>query len=261
AMKALNNIDDIQSYRMALQASYTPEENFFKLYALYKNEAGNLFRRDAFVKEVLDEFAQKVPNVFDPGTVPVGKKLFFPKGQIRFYPGGARTLDIIDDFLATVSPGDEMIELTPKVREMLLKIAKSSAGQVGITKRVPAYLIDENIAARLNKVTTFFWGDPAAALVLRHMNKWYMAWKGMATAMRLPFHLRNAYSNMFLMYVMDVEPHMIPVRMVQAADVRLAGIGAVEWPALKTAAGKSISAEQIFRTAKEMQVIKGTAWM
>ena len=120
--------------------------------------------------------------------------------------------------------------------------------------------MDEEIALRLNKMSSFFWGDPAVPRFLRGVDKWYNAWKGMATAMRLPFHLRNAYSNMFLMYVMDVEPHMIPRRMQQASALRLSEYYPKLAPTIKTLKGKTLSVKQILMNAKGDRVV-GTAWL
>jgi len=77
---------------------------------------------------------------------------------------------------------------------------------------------------------------------------------GLATAVRLPFHLRNAYSNTFLLYAMDVKPHMIPVRYAQAI-----AIATGKEPKIVTQAGKLISIPQMKEMMDKMGVAIG--WM
>jgi len=256
--KAISVIDDVgnaKTYIKSLQASYTPEENFFKLAVTYTTEAGRLFRRDKFIQTVLDEFGQKVPNIFEPGVVPAGMRLYFPKGHLRFYPVGKQALGIIDDITAAAGTGEDLVELTPYLAKKLGQLGKASSNQVGVTKKVAAYFLDEEIAKRLNKMTAVFWGDPATRGLIHYLDKWHTFWKGLATAARLPFHLRNAYSNTFLLYIMDVEPHMIPVRYSQSIAIAVG-----KSPTIKGVGGKVLSVEQIRKMAETLGVVK-TGWM
>lgn len=255
AISAIDDVGDAKTYIKALQASYTPEENFFKLALTYKTEASRLFRRDKFLQTVLDEFGQKIPNIFEPGVTPAGMRLYFPKGQLRFYPVGKRATELIDDITASVGAREDLVEVTPYLAKKLELLGKASTDQVGVTKKVAAYFLDENIARRLNRMTSAFFGDPATRGLIRYLNKWHSTWKGLATAIRLPFHLRNAYSNTFLLYVMDVDPHMIPVRYSQSIAIALG-----KEPTIKGVGGKILSVKQIREMAEKLGVIK-TGWM
>lgn len=254
AIQVLDDVEDIKSYAKALQLSHAPEQNFFKLTVSYVTEFNHLLRRDRFMGQVIEEFGQKVPNVFDAGIAPAGKRLFLPRGQLRFF-SDKRALKIVDKYFpAGLEGADEMIEITPQIQNMLGEITALGKKQLGVTRTVSAFLMDEGIVKRLNKVSTGFFGDPATNQLIHVFDKWRQLWMGMATAVRLPFHLRNAYSNTFLLYAADVNPAMIPIRYAQAI-----AIATGKKPKIVTQAGKIVSIPQLKEMMEKLGVAVG--WM
>lgn len=259
AIGTMDDMKHVKVYASALQASYTPEKSFLKLTGMYLTESGRLYRRRKFINDVTSEFGIKVPNIFDAGNVPPGMRMWFPKGQLRFLPGGKNVDDLVDGFFKTIKANDEFVELTPEMNEFLLKLTKMSKNQVNVSTRVSAFFLPEEIGMRLNKLTTAFWADPATDVLFKYLDKYHMLWKGMATAARLPFHLRNFYSNIWLMYAADVAPVVIPRRMEQAATLAASKYFPKMMPTIKRADGFVMSSKQILERAINDGVLVG--WM
>lgn len=66
-----------------------------------------------------------------------------------------------------------------------------------ITRRVPAYEVPIDVARFLKRGRRLFAGDDVSNAFLRFVDRGTNAWKLFATSVRLPFHLRNFYSNVY----------------------------------------------------------------
>lgn len=225
-----------------------PELDIAKILGVRKVEQARVLARMEFVNSTLEEFGTKVSSA-DIGKVQHrlaegGMGLYLPKGAIRFYPAKTLSEKSLKELLERSAKG-ELIEITPDL------FSKS----VGITKKVPAYLMPKGIADDLNKAQKFFISDPATNSMLRFYDNIMGKWKTMATSARLPFHLRNAQSNYFLMWLGGVNPAMMPVRTKQALAIQRGAKGFI-----KLKSGKQMSYDALRKMANEYGV-HGRGWL
>ena len=138
----------------------------------------------------------------------------------------------VEELVKTITEKSEtiksMVDSMP-IEQSLLDLSSLTEAQVktigAITRKVPTYLLPKEIAGDLNKINKFFIGDQSTNWFLSHIiDKPLSVWKSMATAYRLPFHLRNFSSNMFLMFEGDVSPALIPVRLLEAGSIQSGAI-------------------------------------
>jgi len=90
---------------------------------------------------------------------------------------------------------------------------------VGVSRKVPAYMLHEEIAKGMNRLHRFYVHDESTNWIWHKWDRVQSAWKVMATTWRWPFHARNFQSNIWQAYMSGVNN---PVRFGQAFDVRLA---------------------------------------
>lgn len=200
AFKYLDNVDEMKTYVKAVQGSYTPEEDIIKLLVGYEIQVHRAIVADEFVDGALKQFGKPVSARFFKGKVPAGQSLFMPTGNLRFYPGGKKAQKVVDELVFLAGGEGNILELNDDVAKLVGQLEDMSFKHIGVTKKVPAFLLDTNIAKSLNRTNSMFFGDPDANKFLRWMDKWYAAWKTMATSARLPFHSRNMYSSGMMNY-------------------------------------------------------------
>jgi hypothetical protein len=127
---------------------------------------------------------------------------------------------------------------------------------VGITKKVPAYMLPKEIADDLNKLQRFFIGDKSTNWLIRNVyDKPLSAWKSMATSLRLPFHLRNFQSNTFLMWIGGTKAQTIPKRIKQASAIQWGRKGTI-----RLQDGSTMTYDQI-RNLAGSHGIRGRGWI
>ena len=120
-----------------------------------------------------------------------------------------------------------------------------------ITKRVPAYLVPNEIADDLTKAGKWWSGDKEATFVGKWFDRLQGAWKLQATVWRLPFHLRNAYSNMFQAYLGGVKN---PTNYIEAIGLQSGTLGKIN---IK---GVAHTRDDFIKLAKEKGVL-GRGWI
>ena len=185
-------------------------------------------------------------------------------GEANVYIGKlkAQGSEGVDDVIKTMNEKSESIRtiLDSKALEGdLIDISKLTDIQkkqmVGITTKVPTYSIPKEIADDLNFSTKIMGGDPATAKMFQLFDKTQNIWKGFATAVRLPFHLRNMYSNWWQAGLSGVRD---PKRFTQAAKVQASF--------LTKANGKLELGDKVF-TYKELRTlandlgVRGKGWL
>jgi len=133
---------------------------------------------------------------------------------------------------------------------------------VGVSGRVPVYMLPTEIADDVNRATKFFIGDPATRKLWQLFDRAQNAWKLLATSMRLPFHLRNMYSNWWLMYEAGVAPHVLPKRLLQAAEFQATMLKYPEWGVQKSIKlGKEVYTYKELKEAIEGLGVHGRGWV
>ncbi|MDO9535091.1 MAG: hypothetical protein Q7J85_07105 [Bacillota bacterium] len=147
-----------------------------------------------------------------------------PEANVYIGKLKAQGSDAVDDIIKEVNEKSETIRtiLDSKALEGdLIDISKLTDLQkkqmVGITTRVPTYSLPKEIADDLNYASKIMGGDPATAKMFQLFDKTQNMWKGFATAVRLPFHLRNMYSNWWQAALSGVQN---PYRFVQSAQIQ-----------------------------------------
>lgn len=181
------NFDELKSVAQRQSDLYKPEENILKLLAYRRLEQAGYKARRNFVENVLEQFGHRVR--YDTTVVPEGMGLYLPKGRMRFYVREGVDADHIE---ALAKEYGDLIPLD-KLEGFLKK-------NPHVTKKVPLYMMDESIAKDMQRANKFF-SDPATNWMMRFFDKGQNAWKVMATTVRLPFHLRNMYSNWWQAYL------------------------------------------------------------
>lgn len=83
------------------------------------------------------------------------------------------------------------------------------------------YLMPNAISKSVKNAFKPFANDESVTGFLKGFDNCMYAWKSMATAMRVAFHPRNATSNMWQMYLADVNPAVMPKRLAAAGRVQL----------------------------------------
>jgi hypothetical protein len=189
---SIKEIGLMKSQAAAMAKWYKPEENALKALAYRSMEQANTIARDKFMGDVLTQFGVKVKSTTK--IVPEGMGLFYPKGAIRMYAKDVIPADKLEKLMEV--EGD----LIPA--EMLEDLVKTMPS---ITTRVPKYMLPQSIASDLKGANSFMGADPATQGMLRVFDKITNYWKGMATSVRLPFHLRNMQSNIFQSYLAGVK--------------------------------------------------------
>lgn len=260
--KKFKTLQEAEEYsRIFDRPDLTPEKDIIKLLGVRKIEQVRFLARKHFVDDVLREFGEKVPineikAVTDKGVIlqkagePArfleGMGVYYPKGQIRFFP-----LDYLSPSdLKTLKNNLDIIE-----GELIDHIMLNPRQIGAISGKVPAYLLPREIADDMNKVQKFFWGDEPTRKIVKYYDKILGAWKTMATALRLPFHIRNAMSNQFLIWLGGVNPINIPIRNAQALGVASGKAGFIT-----TKAGNKISYSEIADLANSLG-IRGRGWI
>ncbi|KKN41706.1 hypothetical protein LCGC14_0720560 [marine sediment metagenome] len=255
AFKYLDNVDEMKTYVKAVQASYTPEEDILKLLVGYEIQVHRAIVADEFIDGTLKQFGKPVSARFFKGKVPTGQSLFMPTGNLRFYPGGKKAQKVVDELVFMAGGEGNILELNDDVAKLVGQLEDLSFKHVGVTKKVPAFLLDTNIAKSLNRTNTLFFGDPDANKYLRWLDRWYGAWKTMATSARLPFHSRNMYSSGMMNYFDGMELHEIIPYYYRSTKLLMGEGGDLVIPARKGVAAHIVSADTVREMAGRLGVI------
>lgn len=232
---------DLKAYAKAQSKYYKPEENIIKALGFRELEQAGFTARTQFVDDVMMNFGHRV----QPGTKipPEGYGLYFPKGSLRFFPKDTvdpKHLEKLAERYEGVVPFDEIEGLVQQFPS--------------ITKRVPVYMLPESIASDMNRMNKFFFGDPSTGKLAQLFDKPQGIWKGMATAMRMPFHVRNMYSNWFQAYLSGVNPAKLPQRLSQAAQFQAGKLKQI------TLGNKTYKADEFTRLVEDLG-IRGRGWI
>jgi len=130
----------------------------------------------------------------------------------------------VDDIIREITEKSEITKTSLSeqfLEKDLIDVSSLSEVQlrrmVGVSGKVPTYMMPESVARDMNRASALFSGDPATRGFWKLFDKGQNAWKGMATVMRLPFHLRNMYSNWWQAWLAGVNN---PQRFIQAAGIQ-----------------------------------------
>jgi len=139
--------------------------------------------------------------------------------------------EAVDDIIKEISEKTEITKtsLGSEGAEELIDISKLSEIQkkklVGVTSKVPTYMLPQSIATDMNNGLKLFSQDPAVGKFWNLFDKGQNVWKGFATVYRLPFHLRNMYSNWWQAWLAGVKN---PERFTQALAVQTGAVKEVK---------------------------------
>ena len=164
----------------------------------------------------------------------------------------------VDEMMKTITEKVDTVTTSlhsQMVDKDLLDIKDLSEAQkrwmVGVSKDVPTYMLPKDIAKDVNRMTQFFSGDPASRKFWALFDKAQNAWKMMATTVRLPFHMRNMYSNWWQAYASGMKN---PGRFVQALDYQAGRFNKIKL-------GKKTYAYSDLKTMINELGIHGKGWM
>ena len=235
-------VDDIRGYAKQLSELYKPEENVVKLLAYRGIEQARFTARTKFIDDIMETFGTKVKA----GTkiVPEGQGLYMPKGAIRFFAKDVVDAEVLGKMFekyGDMIPVDELTEFIKKYPS--------------ITKRVQTFALPKEIADDLNYAAKIMGGDPATAKMFQLFDKTQNMWKGFATAVRLPFHLRNMYSNWWQAALSGVQN---PRRFVQAAEVQKSFLTKTKG---KVQLGDKVYTYKELRTMANDLGVRGKGWL
>ena len=235
-------VEDIRGYAKQLSEHYKPEENVVKLVAYRGIEQARYTARVKFIDDVMNQFGSKIKS----GTkvVPEGYGIYMPKGAIRFY-----AKDMVD--------ADTLKKALEKYGDMLSAddIDDLAKQFPSITKKVPTYALPESIAKDLNSASLIIGGDPSTRKIAQMFDRTQNLWKGFATAVRLPFHMRNMYSNWWQAYLAGVKN---PTRFVQAAQIQKSFITKTTG---KVQLGDKVFTYKELRTLANDLGVRGKGWL
>lgn len=191
----VGNLGRMQALAKTLIDSYTPEMHILKLLAVRGIQQTNAIVRDRIVRDILNNADWAIKAL--PGTTkaPAGWSLYFPRWAIK-----------------DVSPTSIAGLVDAATLGMNLKKLKG----------VERWLIKDDIASEITKFTDRLFNDKELGMMIKYYDNYIMKpWKIMATAMRLPFHIRNFMSNLSLAWYAGVNPFDMPKLIGQASKMQL----------------------------------------
>ena len=234
----MRNFDNVKSYAKAKADFYRPGEDILQSLGMRSIEQASYAARTKFVDDTLSLFGERVKA----GTkiVPEGYGLYLPKGNLRFFAKDVITEESfykkLDEF-GDLIPADELMETLQKYPS--------------ITKKVQTYALPNEIAQDLNRgMQTFYPNNPLYKLLRKTTN----AWKMMATTVRLPFHLRNMYSNWWQAYISGINPAKLPDLLLESGLLQ----GGFK---KQIKIGKQVYTRDEFRKMTEELGVLGKGWM
>jgi len=124
----------------------------------------------------------------------------------------------------------ELLAEDKNIPDMLFNVFKKTKGKGVVNLDIKdilqmegkgVYLFPSEFAKEIKDTFKVFSTDESSRAFADILNRSLHIWKTMATSMRLPFHVRNALSNTWLMYLGGVDAPLIPKRMIDAALVQL----------------------------------------
>jgi hypothetical protein len=215
--KTFAAVDDLpievyQKQAAALARNYTPEKDIMKLYGIRALEQESIWKvRRQFVDGAVEKFGKQVPA--NTKVVPEGYGLYYPLGKLRTFLRDVIDPKDADDLLQRIigTGGDPDMINASALEDIIQQIPS-------VTTKVPLYRMPKAIADDLNRAGRSFAGDEATNALIHNFDRLQNLWKGLATSVRLPFHIRNAYSNMFQAWLSGLGN---PKRYSDAASLQL----------------------------------------
>lgn len=200
--------------------------------------------RKEFMEKVLAEpsLATKVTHKTIP---PDTHGLFMPKGALGVFPKEVLDPKLVDELAATYG------DLIPvSALEDAFKTIPT------FTKKVPIYMMPRDIVKEMKRANRLLVGDEASRTFIRWFDTVQNTWKLWATAVRLPFHLRNFYSNMFLAWQSGVNN---PKRFIEAVSLQK-DIGMKNWGKSVKVGDQTYTVKQLYDLTNEFGV-RGKGWV
>lgn len=222
-----DDLKRIQDWAKEVARYHTPIEDMAQLMAIYRNEWLQYEARKKFLETVEQKWAKKVPA---NSIVGPDEGLYLPLGNLRFFrqelaKAGLKPDEVVE-IMQEMNKALERGELVFEVPESLRKTV------VGVTRNVQAWLLPKEIARDLNRASMLITGTSSEGQqLLKWFDKVTGHWKALATTWRLPFHMRNFYSNYFQMWLGDVRVQDFPaltkdaVKILRGSDEIIKGTG------------------------------------
>lgn len=223
-----------------------PEMNLFKSTAIREVSQIRETYRIKFVDEAIKKWGREIPLASKLKEIPEGMSMYVPRSLVDdlIYKTDDKigmALKVLDD---APNVQGELLKLTPDlakgIDDKLLKLGKN------VPKK---YLMNDEYAFYLNKLYEGF--NPGSAEFQKLLTNFYdpiqMTWKGVVTAMRPTFHVRNFTSNLFLAWLGGVDAQNIPIRHYQGikmfrkakGSIKTKNFGKVLWSNLEEGAKKT----------------------
>jgi len=120
----------------------------------------------------------------------------------------ATALDLGIDALMEVPGAEQLTKVFKKVRGIGV-VELDTKGIKALTKaglKDDIYLLPTEVAKEIKGTFKVFSSDVETKALFRGLDGLQHIWKAMATSMRVPFHMRNALSNTWQMYLAGVRP-------------------------------------------------------
>jgi len=170
------------------------ELDLLKTTALREIEQIREVGRITMVNESMRKFGRPLPKGLK--ALPDDVAVYIPRGTVP-----DMFLDLTEDM------GKGLKSILNKVKSDLVEIPLDVAEKLAFKTGAPkAYMVPREIAHHLNLIGDYL--SPGAEefnLVLKGLDKVQGLWKGLVTAVRPAFHMRNATSNVFLAWLSGVD--------------------------------------------------------
>lgn len=204
-----------------------PEMNLFKSTAIREVSQIREMYRIKFVDEAIKKFGREVPLASKLKEIPEGMSMYVPRSLVD---------DLIYKTEDDIGKALLAMDNAPNVQGELLKLSPELAKGIDdkllkLGKDVPKkYLMNDEYAHYLNKLYEGF--SPGSEEFQKLLTNFYdpiqMTWKGVVTAMRPTFHIRNFTSNLFLTWIGGIDATNIPIRHYQGTRMARGAKGFVK---------------------------------
>lgn len=214
-----------------------PVEHWFRGYAIRKFVGESALAWKDFVQDSLQKFGTPIVNLSSEAieaSIAKGHRMVLPTTSLRS-PAARNLADKMLKEGLGIGP-DELEKIAgehgPNFLYHLFKKTKGRGAFIDVDMETVkklgkkgVYLLPTEIADNIKDSFKIFSTDETVKGFLGAFDAGLQMWKSMATSMRLPFHMRNAISNTWLMYLGGVKTPMMAKRISQALRVQLGDEG------------------------------------
>jgi phage tail protein X len=180
-------------------------------------KAHQLEEKIPVAKKMLEQLETSAPGQLQLFNTPVGM------GQVNQMAKHVDTLEALKTWLAQTQ-GNSLMHDVAEMSPELAKKTQAMFKDLGV--KLPDTLVATrpDIVKDIKRMTEIL--DPKTkegGALLQFYDKALGAWKKQATIIRMPFHLRNFWSNIPMMYMSGVNTYELPGAMAKAAEIQKGG--------------------------------------